>query len=120
VPDKLPASNMFFPGLDLYGGASIYRGMAQFLQGSRYGVPELHPRMGKIGSQNVFSRTLHFHRDLGADFISPYFMALREPAGQTATSDPQNLQDALLIHPLNIAVGSLFFYSALVKFLGGE
>jgi len=117
VPGKPPAGGMFFPGLDLYGGATIYRGMAQFLGGSRYGVPELHPRMGKGATKEVFRKALQYHRDLGASFISPYFMALREPAGQVPTSDPQNLQDALLIHPLNVAVGSLFFYSALVKFL---
>jgi hypothetical protein len=44
-------------------------------------------------------------------------MALREPRGQRTTADPDNLQDALLIHQLNIAVGSLYFYSALVNFL---
>ena len=95
----------------------MYRHMPQFLQGTRYAVPELHPRMGKSVSREVFLKCLQHHRDLGADFVSPYFMALREPAGQRTTADPQNLQDSLLIHPLNIAVGSFFFYKALVKFL---
>jgi hypothetical protein len=117
VRPKHPVNSAFSPGIDLYGGAAVYGGMAQFLQGARYAVPELHPRMGKIASREVFSKALQYHRDLGAVFVSPYFMALREPAGQSFTADPHNLQDALLIHPLNIAVGSLFFYSALVKFL---
>jgi hypothetical protein len=120
VTEKVPAGKLFLPGLDLYGGACMFRGLPAFLQGVRYGVPELHPRMGKYGSREIFLKTLQYHRDLGASFISPYFMALREPAGQRATTDPQNLQDALLIHPLNIAVGSLFFHSALVRFLNSE
>lgn len=114
---KSPANGRFSPGLDLYGGAVLYRDLARFLAGSRYGVCELHPRMGKSGSQDVFLRALEYHRDLGAAFVCPYFMALREPSGLRTTADPQNLQDALLIDPLNIAVGSLFFYSALMTFL---
>jgi hypothetical protein len=119
MPAKLAATGLYSAGLDLYGGAALYCDLKRFLAGTRYGVPELHPRMGKNGSQEVFMRALEYHRDLGADFVCPYFMALREPSGLRTTRDPQNLQDALLIHPLNIAVGSLFFYSALMRFLNG-
>jgi hypothetical protein len=42
-------------------------------------------------------------------------MALRRQHG--APTDLVNPLDALLIHPLNPALGSLFFYSALVEFL---
>jgi len=120
VPARPPANSPYSPGIDLYGGAAVYRGLPQFLQGSRYAVPEMHPRMGKRISRDVFLRALQYHRDLGATFISPYFMALREPLGQRTTADPANLQDALLIHPLNIGVGSLFFYSAIIKFLNSD
>jgi hypothetical protein len=109
--------NRFYPGINLYGGAAMYRGVRKALDCPRYAVTELHPRMGKSISRDVFLRTLQYHYDLGADFICPYFMALREPRGQRTTADPDNLQDALLIHQLNIAVGSLYFYSALVSFL---
>jgi hypothetical protein len=119
VPGRPAVKGLFSSGLDLYGGAVFYRDLEGFLNGTRYAVTELHPRMGKNGSQDTFLRAFEYHRELGADFVCPYFMALREPAGLRTTADPQNLQDALLIHPLNIAVGSLFFYSAMVKFLNG-
>ena len=114
VPFEPPASDLFAPGVDLYGGAAVYRGLPAFLKGRRYAVPELHPRMGKYMSKDVFLETLRYHRGLGADFVCPYFMALREPHGAAA-----NPVDALMIHPLNPALGSLFFYSALVEFLNG-
>jgi hypothetical protein len=117
VPAKPADGSPFSPGINLYGGSAVYRGMAQYLQGTRYGVPELHPRMGKTISRDVFLKTLEYHRDLGASFVCPYFMGLREPQGRQYMSDPANLAEALLIHPLNIAVGSLYFYSALMKFL---
>ena len=117
IPAKPASDSPYSPGLDLYGGSVVYRGLAKFLEGTRYAVPEMHPRMGKSASREVFLQALEYHRDLGADFICPYFMALREPEGKRTTANPHNLLDALLIHPLNIAVGSLFFYSALVKFL---
>ena len=117
VGETTSADHRFSPGINLYGGAAIYRGIAQSLNNGRYAVAELHPRMGKSTSRDVFLRTLQYHYDLGADFLCPYFMALREPRGQRTTADPDNLQDALLIHQLNIAVGSLYFYSALVNFL---
>ena len=117
MPGTLAVKGLFSAGIDLYGGAVFYRDLKRFLKGTRYAVTELHPRMGKNGSQDTFMRAFEYHRDLGADFVCPYFMALREPSGLRTTADPQNLQDALLIHPLNIAVGSLFFYSAMMKFL---
>ncbi len=61
----------YFPGtcshrVDLYGGAAIYRGLANFTKGQRYAVPELHPRMGKRMSKDVFLQALKYHRDLGS------------------------------------------------------
>ena len=112
VPAKVPATDMFAPGVDLYGGAAVYRGLSAFTGGGRYAVPEIHPRMGKYISREVFLRALRYHRSLGASFVCPYFMALREPHGASA-----NPVDSLMIHPLNPALGSLFFYSALVEFL---
>ena len=117
VPAKPAADSPFSPGITLYGGSAVYRGMGEYMQGMRYGVPELHPRMGKMISRDVFLKTLEYHRDLGASFVCPYFMGLREPEGRKYMSDPSNLAEALLIHPLNLAVGSLYFYSALMKFL---
>jgi len=110
----LPEEDLFAPGVDLYGGAAVYRGLADFTRGRKYAVPELHPRMGKRMSKDVFLKTLRYHRDLGASFVCPYFTALREPHGAAA-----NPVDALMIHPLNPALGSLFFHSALVEFLNG-
>ena len=115
VPLEPPATDLFAPGVDLYGGAAVYRGLAGFIKGRRYAVPEFHPRMGKYMSKDVFLKALHYHRALGANFVCPYFMALREPHGAAA-----NPVDALMIHPLNPALGSLFFYSALVEFLNVE
>ncbi len=120
VSSKFPASHLFSPGIDLYGGASVYRGLGRFLDGARYAVPELHPRMGRLSSRDVFLRALRYHRDLGADFVCPYFMALREPEGRGNTADPSSMLDALLIHPLNPAFGSLFFHTALMEFLNQE
>ena len=117
VPARPPLGSRFSPGINLYGGSAVYRGMRQYLQGAAYGVPELHPRMGKSISRDVFRRTLEYHRELGASFLSPYFMGLREPQGRRYMSEQSNLAEALLIHPLNIAVGSMYFYTALVKFL---
>jgi hypothetical protein len=68
--------------------------------------------MGKHMSKNVFLQALKYHRSLGANFVCPYFTALREPHGAAA-----NPIDALMIHPLNPALGSMFFYAALVEFL---
>jgi hypothetical protein len=68
--------------------------------------------MGKYMSKDVFLRALKYHRDLGASFVCPYFMALREPCRTVA-----NAVDALIIHPVNPTYGSLFFHSALVEFL---
>jgi hypothetical protein len=73
--------------------------------------------MGKSISREIFLKTLHYHRDLGASFLCPYFMGLREPQGRRYMSEKSNLAEALLIHPLNVAVGSMYFYTALVKFL---
>ena len=112
VTDELPPEELFAPGVDLYGGASIYRGLPNFTKGRRYAVPELHPRMGKYMSRDVFLKALKYHRSLGASFVCPYFMALREPCGSAA-----NPIDALIIHPVNPTLGSLFFHSALVEFL---
>ena len=112
VPAESAVTDMFAPGVDLYGGAAVYRGLANFTKGRRYAVPEFHPRMGKYASKDVFLKALQYHRAQGADFVCPYFMALREPHGAAA-----NPVDALMIHPLNPALGSLFFYSALVEFL---
>jgi len=112
VTDDLPPENLFAPGVDLYGGAAIYRGLANFTKGRRYAVPELHPRMGKYMSRDVFLQALKYHRSLGANFVCPYFMALREPNGSAA-----NPIDSMIIHPVNPTLGSLFFYSALVEFL---
>ena len=112
VPDEDPPDNLFAPGVDLYGGSAIYRSLAKFTKGRRYAVPELHPRMGKRMSKDVFLQALNYHRALGANFVCPYFTALREPHGAAA-----NPVDALMIHPLNPAFGSLFFYAALVEFL---
>ena len=113
-PDGL-AKDLLTPGIDLYGGTTLYPGIAKFVAGKSYAVPEFHPRMGKLISKDVFRRSLEYHRDLGADFLCPYFMALRRQHG--APTDLVNPLDALLIHPLNPALGSLFFYSALVEFL---
>ena len=112
VTADLPPQELFAPGVDLYGGTAIYRGLSNFTQGRRYAVPELHPRMGKYMSKDVFLRALKYHRDLGASFVCPYFMALREPCRTVA-----NAVDALIIHPVNPTYGSLFFHSALVEFL---
>lgn len=117
APPKQCAGSRFGPGINLYGGSAVYRGMAQYLQGRSYGVPELHPRMGKSISREVFLKTLEYHRGLGASFLCPYFMGLREPQGRRYMSEQSNLAEALLIHPLNIAVGSMYFYTALVKYL---
>jgi hypothetical protein len=117
VPARPPLGSRFSPGINLYGGSAVYRGMRQYLQVAANGVPELHPRMGKSISRDVFRRTLEYHRELGATFLSPYFMGLREPQGRRYMSEQSNLAEALLIHPLNIAVGSMYFYTALVKFL---
>jgi hypothetical protein len=114
VPAEPPATDTFAPGVDLYGGAAVYPGLSSFTGGRKYAVPELHPRMGKLISKGIFLRALRYHRALGANFVCPYFMALREPHGAAA-----NPVDALMIHPLNPALGSLFFYSALVEFLNG-
>ncbi len=105
-------TDLFAPGIDLYGGATLYPGLETWLAGRRYGVPEFHPRMGRLASRDVFRRGLEYHRRLGASFVCPYFMALREPHGATA-----NPVDALLIHLLNPHFGSLFFYTALAEFL---
>lgn len=112
VTAELPPEELFTPGVDLYGGASIYRGLSNFTQGRRYAVTELHPRMGKYMSRDVFLKALKYHRALGASFVCPYYMALREPCGSAA-----NPIDALIIHPVNPTLGSLFFHSALVEFL---
>ena len=112
VPAEAPETDSFAPGVDLYGGAAVYRGLSEFIKGRRYAVPELHPRMGKRMSKDVFLKALEYHRALGATFVCPYFMALREPHGAAA-----NPVDALMIHPSNPALGSLFFYTALVEFL---
>jgi hypothetical protein len=109
-----PPGALFAPGVDLYGAAAIYRGLPDFTKGRKYAVPELHPRMGKRMSKDVFIQALKYHRALGASFVCPYFTALREPHGAAA-----NPVDALMIHPLNPALGSLFFHSALVEFLNG-
>jgi len=121
VPSKFPVSELFSPGVDLYGGAAVYRGLVKFLDGARYGVPEMHPRMGRLVSRDVFRRALEYHRDSGASFVCPYFMALREPEGKVNTAtDPSNMVDALLIHPLNPQFGSLFYYTALIEFLNQQ
>ena len=105
---------LFAPGFDLYGGSAVYRGLLNFTGGRKYAVPELHPRMGRYASKDVFLAALKYHRALGANFVCPYFTALREQHGAAA-----NAVDALMIHPLNPAFGSLFFYSALIEFLNG-
>ena len=105
-------ADCYAAGIDLYGGATVYRGLERYPFGRKYAVPEFHPRMGRLASKDIFRRGLEYHRRLGARFLCPYFMALREPHGAAA-----NPVDALLIHPLNPAYGSMFFYAALVEFL---
>jgi hypothetical protein len=112
VTDELSADGLFAPGVDLYGGAAVYRCLSNFTMGRRYAVPELHPRMGKYISRDVFLQALQYHRSLGAAFVCPYFMALRNPVVSAA-----NPIDAMIIHPVNPTLGSLFFHSALVEFL---
>jgi hypothetical protein len=105
-------SDLFAAGVNLYGGATVYRGLTEFAKDRKYAVPEFHPRMGRLASKEVFRRALEYHRELGAVFLCPYFMILREPSGVTA-----NAVADLVIHPLNPSFGSLFFYSALIEFL---
>ena len=61
-------------------------------EGTRYGVPGMHPSMGKTVSREVFLRALEYHRSLGAAFVCPYFMALRNPVVAAA-----NPIDAMII-----------------------
>lgn len=117
VPAAPPRDSRFSPGINLYGGSAVYRRMREYLNGARYGVPELHPRMGKSTSRDVFLKTLEYHQKAGASFLCPYYMGLREGKGRRYMSEEDNLAEALFIHPLNIAVGSMYFYTALVKFL---
>lgn len=112
VAAKSPQSDLFAPGVDLYGGAAVYRHLSEFVKGKAYGVTECHPRMGKAHSMDIFRRTLEYHRKSGARFISPYYVAMRNPVLPDG-----NLVSAMVIHPLNPAYGSMFYYSALVEFL---
>jgi hypothetical protein len=109
---KCSGNDLFAPGVDLYGGAAVYRHLSEFFKGAPYAVTECHPRMGKAVSRHIFSRTLDYHRMLGARFISPYYFAARDPVLPDG-----NLVGAMIIHPLNPAYGSMFYYSALVDFL---
>jgi hypothetical protein len=115
VADDYPDESLFAPGLDLYGGSAIYRDLIKFTKGRRYAVPEMHPRLQKFISRDIFLRALQYHRELGAAFVCPYYMSLRQPNGVQA-----NAVDAMMIHQMNPTLGSLYFYSALVEFLNGE
>lgn len=114
LPAKTLATDTLSPGLNLYGGATVYRNLEGFTKGRRYGIPEFHPRMGRPASKGVFRRSLEYHRRMGADFLCPYYMILCEPPAVS-----MNAVFDLLIAPLNPSFGSLFFYSELVGFLNG-
>jgi hypothetical protein len=101
------------PGLDLYGGSVTSPYLLPLTGGRRYGVPELHPRMGKPQSRSIFRRALEYHRSNGAAFVCPYYMGIdRKKLGA-----PRNPVGDMRIDPLNPVLGSSFFYAALQEFL---
>lgn len=101
------------PGLNLYGGSVTSPHLLPLAGGRRYGVPELHPRMGKPQSRTIFRRALEYHRSNGAAFVCPYFMGI----GRKELGAPRNLVRDMRIDPLNPVLGSSFFYAALQEFL---
>jgi hypothetical protein len=107
------ADPRYLPGVNLYGGTVTYPRLAELTKGRPYGVPEFHPRMGKPGSKSVFRSALDFHLKNGAVFVCPYFMSMRHPQLSAVRNDVLDM----LIHPLNPALGSHFFYSAVADFL---
>ena len=116
VDARAAAGSMFLPGLNLYGGTVTCPRLAELTGGRPYGVPEFHPRMGKLESREVFRSALDFHWKNGAVFVSPYFMGIRHPQIPAA----RNAVRDMFVHPLNPALGSHFFYAALVDFLRRE
>jgi hypothetical protein len=101
------------PGLNLYGGAVTSPHLLPLVGSRRYGVPELHPRMGKPQSRTIFRRALEYHRRNGAAFVCPYFMGI----GRKELGAPRNPIRDMRIDPLNPVLGSSFFYAALREFL---
>jgi FkbM family methyltransferase len=101
------------PGLNLYGGSVMSPHLLPLTGGRRYGVPELHPRMGKPQSRSIFRRALDYHRSNGAAFVCPYFMGI----GRRKLGGPRNPVGDMRIDPLNPVLGSSFFYAALQEFL---
>ncbi len=101
------------PGLNLYGGSVTSPHLFPLTGGRRYGVPELHPRMGKPQSRSIFRRALEYHRSNGAAFVCPYFMGI----GRKELAAPRNPVRDMRIDPLNPALGSSFFYAALRELL---
>ena len=112
LPVRTVENDAAMPGLTLYGGATVYRNIERVTKGRRYGIPEFHPRMGRPASKGIFRRSLEYHRRLGAAFLCPYYMILREFPGVSMDE-----VSGLLISPLNPSFGSLFFYSELLAFL---
>lgn len=101
------------PGLNLYGGSVTSPHLVSLTGGRRYGVPEFHPRMGNPESRAIFRLALEFHRGNGAAFVCPYFMFI----GRRGLPEPGHPTLDMRIDPLNPALGSSFFYSALQQFL---
>lgn len=113
VDARVLAEAVCLPGLNLYGGSVTSPHLALLTGGRRYGVPELHPRMDKLGSRSIFRRTLEYHRQNGAAFVCPYFMSIE----WRKFSGPRNLMGDMQIDPLNPVLGSSFFHLALQEFL---
>jgi hypothetical protein len=113
VEPRLGKDSLLNTGMNLYGGAVMCPIITEIAGGRPYAVPEFHPRMGKLQSRSVFRDALDFHWKNGAAFVSPYFMNMRHPRHQGV----QNTVRDMMIHPLNPALGSNFFYTALVSFL---
>ena len=97
-------------GFNTYGGAVAGEWIREFLKEGRitdYAVPEFHPQQWK--RPGIHREALQLHRELGARFVSPYYLSIASDRERPA----RHQIEALEIRPNNPQDGSDALYRAI-------
>ena len=102
VSDSLKKNDAYYIGFNTYGAAFYGDVTFKWLKDSgitRYGIPEAHPM---VESQKIISEALEKHHEMGAVFISPYYIELK----------PENFGDDKEHGKFKIAPNNTQYYSS--------
>ncbi|WP_255440782.1 beta-galactosidase [Caenimonas sedimenti] len=97
-------------GINMYGGVTGGEWIRRFVRArgmAGYGVPEFHPQQTKRPAAHL--EALRLHRQLGARFVSPYYVSIAADRGAAANSAIR----ALEIRPNNPQEGSDMLFQAI-------